>query len=72
VAKPTLRDWRKPVPEASAILFWLLPLSLTRNTPKFKGGIYQIQSHPLNNPEQIEAVRSRLDENGFHDWLEQG
>jgi hypothetical protein len=34
--------------------------------------IYYVKSHPPNNPEQIEAVRSRLNENGFHNWLEQG
>jgi antitoxin component HigA of HigAB toxin-antitoxin module len=33
--------------------------------------IYHVKSHPLNNPEQIEVVRSLLDENGLTTWLEQ-
>lgn len=33
--------------------------------------IYHVKTHPSDNPEQIEAVRSRLNENGYQTWLEQ-
>jgi hypothetical protein len=33
--------------------------------------IYHVKSHPSDNLEQIEAIRSLLNENGFQTWLEQ-
>ncbi len=34
--------------------------------------IYHVKSHPSNNLEQIEAIRSLLNDNGFQTWLDQG
>lgn len=59
-------------PELSDRNLALVIANLTaKDYPQVLNDIYQVKSHPLNNPELLQSVQSQLDACGYQDWLEQ-
>ncbi len=59
-------------PELSDRNLALVIANLTdKDYPQVLNDIYQVKSHPLNNPKLLQSVQSQLDACGYQDWLEQ-
>ena len=71
ILEPELSGLAERGSEAERNLALVIANLTDKDYPQVLNDIYQVKSHPLNNPELLQSVQSRLDACGYQDWLEQ-